>query len=76
MSDWGGENLRLDVRWQFGFPPKGNANFAWVQHFHPPPRVPRHGRLRPRERQHVLQPMFQGFVNFTCALLLMKEVWG
>jgi type I restriction enzyme M protein len=22
-----------DLRWQFGVPPKGNANFAWVQHF-------------------------------------------
>ena len=22
-----------DVRWQFGLPPKGNANFGWVQHF-------------------------------------------
>ena len=22
-----------DVRWQFGVPPKGNANVAWVQHF-------------------------------------------
>jgi type I restriction enzyme M protein len=22
-----------DVRWQYGAPPKGNANFAWVQHF-------------------------------------------
>lgn len=22
-----------DVRWQFGIPPAGNANFAWVQHF-------------------------------------------
>jgi type I restriction enzyme M protein len=22
-----------DVHWQFGVPPKGNANFAWVQHF-------------------------------------------
>ena len=21
------------MRWQFGIPPKGNANFAWVQHF-------------------------------------------
>jgi type I restriction enzyme M protein len=30
-SDW---NRRDDdVRWQFGVPPKGNANFAWVQHF-------------------------------------------
>ena len=31
-SDWGGERLREDVRWKFGAPPKGNANFAWVQH--------------------------------------------
>src|SRR5512145_206993 len=22
-----------DVRWRYGVPPKGNANFAWVQHF-------------------------------------------
>ncbi len=33
MSDWGGERLRDDVRWQFGVPPAGNANYAWVQHF-------------------------------------------
>jgi type I restriction enzyme M protein len=32
-SDWGGELLQDDVRWKFGNPPKGNANFAWVQHF-------------------------------------------
>jgi type I restriction enzyme M protein len=32
-SDWGGERLRDDVRWKFGTPPAGNANFAWVQHF-------------------------------------------
>jgi type I restriction enzyme M protein len=32
-SDWGGELLQDDVRWKFGIPPKGNANFAWVQHF-------------------------------------------
>ncbi|AFM13310.1 type I restriction-modification system subunit M [Turneriella parva] len=32
-SDWGGEHLREDVRWQYGTPPSGNANFAWVQHF-------------------------------------------
>ncbi len=32
-SDWGGERLREDVRWKFGVPPTGNANFAWVQHF-------------------------------------------
>jgi type I restriction enzyme M protein len=32
MSDWGGENLKEDVRWKYGVPPPGNANFAWVQH--------------------------------------------
>lgn len=32
-SDWGGQQLREDVRWRFGPPPPGNANFAWVQHF-------------------------------------------
>ena len=33
MSDWGGDRLREDKRWVYGVPPKGNANFAWVQHF-------------------------------------------
>src|SRR5271165_7041890 len=33
VSDWGGERLREDVRWKFGPPPVGNANYAWVQHF-------------------------------------------
>lgn len=32
ISDWGGERLKDDKRWQFGVPPAGNANFAWVQH--------------------------------------------
>ncbi|KAB8140809.1 SAM-dependent DNA methyltransferase [Chloroflexia bacterium SDU3-3] len=32
-SDWGGDRLRQDVRWKYGAPPVGNANFAWVQHF-------------------------------------------
>ena len=32
VSDWGGERLQDDKRWQYGPPPKGNANFAWVQH--------------------------------------------
>ena len=32
-SDWGGERLREDLRWKYGAPPAGNANFAWVQHF-------------------------------------------
>ena len=32
ISDWGGEKLRDDRRWQHGAPPVGNANFAWIQH--------------------------------------------
>ena len=32
-SDWKGEMLRDDIRWKYGVPPVGNANFAWVQHF-------------------------------------------
>jgi len=33
MKDWGGELLKEDVRWRtFGLPPKGNANFGWVEH--------------------------------------------
>jgi type I restriction enzyme M protein len=33
VSDWSGELLRDDARWQYGVPPTGNANFGWVQHF-------------------------------------------
>ncbi len=32
-SDWSGERLESDTRWQYGAPPSGNANFAWIQHF-------------------------------------------
>lgn len=32
ISDWGGDRMTEDVRWQYGTPPKGNANFAWIQH--------------------------------------------
>ncbi len=32
-SDWRGDQLRKDRRWQYGTPPASNANFAWVQHF-------------------------------------------
>ncbi len=33
VSDWSGELLKNDGRWQFGTPPAGNANYAWIQHF-------------------------------------------
>jgi type I restriction enzyme M protein len=32
ISDWGGERLKDDVRWKYGVPPVGNANYAWIQH--------------------------------------------
>ena len=32
VKDWGGERIKDDKRWEYGIPPKGNANFAWVQH--------------------------------------------
>lgn len=31
-KDWGGAQLKDDPRWEFGIPPEGNANFAWMQH--------------------------------------------
>mgnify|MGYP003627951859 CR=1 FL=1 len=34
VSDWEGEHLREDSRWQFGVPPVGNANYAWLSHIH------------------------------------------
>jgi type I restriction enzyme M protein len=33
ISDWSGQLLRDDVRWKFGVPAVGNANYAWIQHF-------------------------------------------
>ena len=32
ISDWWDEKLADDPRWHYGTPPKGNANFAWLQH--------------------------------------------
>lgn len=32
MKEWGGDKLVEDVRWKYGLPPAGNANYAWMQH--------------------------------------------
>lgn len=32
MNDWGADKLQEDVRWRYGIPPQGNANFAWLEH--------------------------------------------
>lgn len=32
LSNWGQAKLQDDVRWKYGVPPAGNANYAWIQH--------------------------------------------
>ena len=32
LSNWGQEKLKDDLRWKYGTPPAGNANYAWIQH--------------------------------------------
>ncbi len=34
VSDWWNAQLEGDPRWQFGTPPAGNANYAWLQHIY------------------------------------------
>jgi type I restriction enzyme M protein len=40
ISDWWNARLEGDPRWEFGTPPQGNANYAWLQHvfYHLSPR--------------------------------------
>jgi type I restriction enzyme M protein len=32
IKDWWHASLEDDVRWKYGTPPQGNANFGWMQH--------------------------------------------
>lgn len=32
LKKWGQEKVTDDPRWKYGIPPKGNANYAWIQH--------------------------------------------
>ena len=32
LSNWGQDKLQEDLRWKYGTPPSGNANYAWIQH--------------------------------------------
>lgn len=32
LKNWGQDKLMDDVRWKYGLPPSGNANYAWIQH--------------------------------------------
>lgn len=33
QKKWGAAQVKDDARWKHGFPPDGNANYAWIQHF-------------------------------------------
>ncbi|MDP9256670.1 MAG: SAM-dependent methyltransferase, partial [Actinomycetota bacterium] len=33
MKKWGAAQVADDVRWKYGSPSDGNANYAWIQHF-------------------------------------------
>jgi N-6 DNA Methylase len=50
MKEWWDGKLEGDARWAYGTPPKGNANFAWVQHALPPRCERQHG---PAARQRL-----------------------
>jgi type I restriction enzyme M protein len=32
IKDWGASKLTDDVRWKYGMPSEGNANYAWIEH--------------------------------------------
>ncbi len=32
LTNWGQDKLQDDVRWKYGIPPVGNANYGWIQH--------------------------------------------
>jgi type I restriction enzyme M protein len=34
VSDWWRSSLEEDIRWSFGTPPQGNANYAWLSHIY------------------------------------------
>jgi type I restriction enzyme M protein len=35
QSEWSTPAILEDARWEYGIPPTGNANYAWMQHFAP-----------------------------------------
>ena len=64
-SDWFRKDD--DVRWQYRRPAQGQRQLRLGAALHPPPRAPRHGRLRPRQWQHVLlrahQPQYRSVAH-------------
>jgi len=55
VSDWSGEQLRDDIRWKYGPPPTGNANYAWAPAFYPQTQLQRHRRDCAGQRQYEQQ---------------------
>ena len=52
LSNWGQDKLKDDVRWKYGTPPAGNANYAWIQHMiHPVSYT--HLDVYKRQRKHL-----------------------
>ena len=60
ISDWGGDRLREDVRWKYGVPPAGNANYAWLQHILHHLVAARHGGRGAGQRLDVVDPERRG----------------
>ena len=60
VSDWEGEWMRDDKRWEYGAPPVGNANFAWVQHFLYHLAHQGYRRVCAGQRVDVVQPIGRG----------------
>ena len=58
-SDWSGDLLRNDGRWQYGIPPAGNANYAWIQHF----------------LYHTVSDMNSSNHSLNDLFLLMRKMW-
>src|SRR3546814_12335140 len=61
ISDWGGDKLADDPRWAYGIPPKGNANFAWLQHM----------LARPRSEEHTSE--LQSLMRISYAVFCLKK---
>ena len=60
ISDWWHGSLEGDPRWEYGTPPQGNANYAWLQHMLLPPEAQRPRRHRAGQRLDEFQPEQRG----------------
>src|SRR3546814_10132913 len=68
ISDWGGDKLTDDPRWVYGIPPKGNANFGWLQHMLA--RLSSRGRAGSSE-EHTYE--IQSLMSISYAVFCLKK---